>query len=432
MAGAPAPASRRAAWRRWRVGLAAALLIGLVCGLAAAQSIGFTVQVIAVSDQANALDISRRLLREGFPAYVVRSTGSQGDVYRVRVGSFANRAAAARYATAMPDVGGARPVPALAEAIPAGIMPLAPRVLWHEPIATRDLHILPWPGGIALRRQALEPMRQATYVLVQEAEVRTVEAWRLAALSALPPSPTVDVIDVPFVDLVDPRPGTDAGDAPVGDDAEEAAAGEVDPAEGDAVEASAAPAPALADTGPEAEPEEGLLLLRDRSLWPASGTDDAEEVRVAYRAATVALVAGRLAVDAAVVEATSYEPGGAPPPALVVVEVSDRSGRDLGDVRGLADPGRGLRPDGPLPAEGIDLTWWPPFRIGVRVNVGVAADGPVGGPAWTLAGDDGFVRITTADGASWRAVAGTPLWSDGRHALVRDGDDLVLIDFTTR
>ncbi|MDA0700547.1 MAG: SPOR domain-containing protein, partial [bacterium] len=55
---------------------------------AVAQGISFTVQVIAVSDQANAIDISRGLLRDGFPAYVVRSTGGQGDAYRVRVGAF--------------------------------------------------------------------------------------------------------------------------------------------------------------------------------------------------------------------------------------------------------------------------------------------------------------------------------------------------------
>jgi hypothetical protein len=37
-----------------------------------------------------------------------------------------------------------------------------------------------------------------------------------------------------------------------------------------------------------------------------------------------------------------------------------------------------------------------------------------------------------ADGANWRAVAGMLLWSDGRYALVRDGADVVLIDFLPR
>jgi cell division septation protein DedD len=76
---APAPrrAGRRVAW--------------LAVGRRGA-GIAFTVQVIAVSDQTTAIDISRGLLRDGFPAYVVRSTGGQGDVYRVRVGAFANRA----------------------------------------------------------------------------------------------------------------------------------------------------------------------------------------------------------------------------------------------------------------------------------------------------------------------------------------------------
>ena len=153
----------------------------LATGVAAAQALGYTVQVIAVSDQANALDISRGLLREGFPAYVVRSTGAQGDVYRVRVGAFANRAAAARYAAAMSDISGSRPVPALAEAIPAGIMPLAPRVLWAEAAAGADLRILPWPGGVALRRQPLDALAQATIdgdimiVVPFECETTTVD-----------------------------------------------------------------------------------------------------------------------------------------------------------------------------------------------------------------------------------------------------------------
>jgi hypothetical protein len=29
-------------------------------------------------------------------------------------------------------------------------------------------------------------------------------------------------------------------------------------------------------------------------------------------------------------------------------------------------------------------------------------------------------------------VAGTPLWSDGRYLLLRDGDELVLVDFVAR
>jgi hypothetical protein len=506
--------------------VAAVAVVALVLGsLAAAQSIGFTVQVIAVSDQNNALDISRGLLRDGFPAYVVRSTGGQGDVYRVRVGAFANRAAAVRYAAAMPGIGGTRPVPALAEAIPAGIMEWTPRVLWQGSVAGADLRVLPWPDGLALRRQAADPLREATYELVQGAEVRTVRAWRIAPLAALPPS--LDPIEVPFVDLTvappaaeraevateveapveaqdadaadgrpDPTadgpdeatavepvdvpaagaPGDEAAASPVGEpeavppgeaptEGETAAAGDAPaevpagepaeapadgpaeaPADGPAeasggaaaAEASATAVPVAEVAGPSwADPsgderEVGLLLLRDRSLWPPTWAEDGEEVRGAFRSATLALVATRVGLELGEVEAHAYFPGGGPPPALVVVELSDRSGRDLGDVRGLGDPRSGLRAEGPPPAAGIDPTWWPIGGIGERVPLQGAVAEPLGGPDWTLTADGGFVRITLPTGASWRAIAGALLWSDGRYVLVRDGDDVVLVDFLMR
>jgi hypothetical protein len=67
----------------WRLGFVAFVL---VAHLASAQGISFTVQVIAVSDQANAIEISRTLVRDGYPAYVVRSTGAEGDVSEKRPG----------------------------------------------------------------------------------------------------------------------------------------------------------------------------------------------------------------------------------------------------------------------------------------------------------------------------------------------------------
>ncbi|MFO8150790.1 MAG: hypothetical protein R6T93_10870 [Trueperaceae bacterium] len=189
-----------------------------------------------------------------------------------------------------------------------------------------------------------------------------------------------------------------------------------------------------ADEGTTAESlhEAGLVLLRDRSLWPPAWTDDGEEVREAFRVATLDLVSARLGVAAEAIAATAYLPGGEPPPALVVVELSDRSGRDVGDIRGLGDPTEALRPEGPPPLAGSDTSWWPEPDIGTRVRLDVAAEAPLGGEAWVLENDAGFVRIVTADGANWRAIAGVLLWSDGRYALVRDGDEVVLVDFTAR
>jgi hypothetical protein len=441
----------------------------LAAPVALAQGIAFTVQAIAVSDQQAALDLSRELVRQGFPAYVVRSTGGQGDVYRVRVGAFANRAAAVRYAASMPDVGGARPVPALAEAIPDGIMPWAPRVLWQGPVAGLDVHVAAWPGdGVALRLQSLEPLAQATYHLAQAGEVRSVDAWRAVPLAARPEPRTAAAFDVPFVDLTTPPAGdaateagtdeaaaaepvaaepavtepaaADASEAPPGDEDAPAATTEGDegepaaPGEADAVPAGGEVAAEIApEVAPVAGPAEvGLWLLRDRSLWPASWADDADEVRAAFAASTMQLAAAGSGMPVASIAEASYQPGGDPPPALVVVEVTDRSGRDAGDVRAVADAAAGLDPSGPPPLVGSDATWWPPAAFGERVPF----DGPAAGPfAWAMGeldADGAFVRLRSEGGSARRVVAGTPLWGDGRYLLLRDGEDLVLVDFVAR
>lgn len=148
--------------------LAVVLLVAAwgLASLAAAQQIPYTVQVVALSDRDAALNVVGDLLRQGFPAYVVRSTSAQGDVFRVRVGAFANRLAALRYAEAMPQVAGGQPVPALAEAIPPGITPLAPRLLLEEPMAGLDVRLLRVGGELVVRAQQRTPLAPADYLVL--------------------------------------------------------------------------------------------------------------------------------------------------------------------------------------------------------------------------------------------------------------------------
>ncbi|HEX7001522.1 MAG TPA: SPOR domain-containing protein [Trueperaceae bacterium] len=157
-----------------RLALALALA-GWLC-LASAQSIAYTVQVVALSDREAALGIQTDLLRQGFPAYVVRSTSNQGDVFRVRVGAFADRAATVLYAAGMPEIGGGQPVPALAEGIPAGITPLAPVLLWQQAVPD-GATIQEWQGGLALRIPAREG--PAEYVLIGGLDVERHSAYQL-------------------------------------------------------------------------------------------------------------------------------------------------------------------------------------------------------------------------------------------------------------
>jgi hypothetical protein len=141
-----------AALARALPGLAALALIAVPArAQAPAASVPYTVQVAALSDAEAAIDLSGELLRDGFPAYVVRAEGAVGSVVRVRVAAFGDRVSADRYAVALGQRRGGAPRPALAEAIPAGILPLAPIRLFRVEGAGRTT-VLDWgAAGVALR-----------------------------------------------------------------------------------------------------------------------------------------------------------------------------------------------------------------------------------------------------------------------------------------
>lgn len=158
-----------------RVTLPALLMMLLgSCGLA--QNIAYTVQVVAVSDQAQAFSLIRELGVEGYPAYATRATTEQGDVVRVRIGGFANRGAALLYAETMPDfpAPGSRPLPALADNIPAGVMPLEPRLLLDT--SRSDFRLLRWGEGVAVEFAA-EPESPSGYTLIQAGVAVAFKAW---------------------------------------------------------------------------------------------------------------------------------------------------------------------------------------------------------------------------------------------------------------
>ncbi len=439
---------------------AAALALGLVHS-AWAQSINYTVQVVALSDRDGALSVQNDLLRQGFPAYVVRSTSAQGDIFRVRVGAFANRPAALHYANAMPEVSGGRAVPALAEAIPAGITPLAPRLLFEQDVSGNELRLLAFPeGGLALRLQWRVPLGQAEYVIYRGGTVERVKAWQ----------------------LVD---------------------------------------------GPDGQ----RLRVRDMALWADTWQQDPQEVRDAYEANVLALVAERLGVGAAKVAAARYVPPGDEVPRLIVVEKLTPRLSDVPELLGVGLPASGMTAAGPIAYLGIDpgllpgvpesarldlatrsvtgtlaRATWSGFEDGAEApeNQGSAGQegetegpgtppeaptepegepeaagsgagpedagpgggpedaGPGGGPEdatpapaspapgaassapgvvigddWQAVADGAFVRLTAVgqDGAaltSWRACVGLPIWSDGHYLLALQDGALLVYDFLPR
>jgi len=352
--------------------------LAIVCFAAAAaahaQSVSYTVQVVALSDRGAALDIQSDLIRDGFPAYVVGSKSAQGDVFRVRVGAFANRPAALLYASGMPEIGGAQPVPALAEAIPSGIMPLAPLLLLDEALADRSVAVGTLGEQLILRMQtrfgpvgeasgpdpaqpAVEP---AEYVIIVGTSVVRRRAWRF---------------------------------------------GEVDGAH---------------------------LWVRETLLWPAGWRDETDEVREGFRSSLLRLMAERLGVDVAVVEAASYQPVPEEAPRLVVVELEAPDQPDGVRLLGLGLPAGGFDAAGPLEYLGITRDELPPLVGEVYVDELLAAPAEqVAGGGFTASSDGAYIRLN-AGGLSWRAGLGRPLWSDGQRLLATVGDRLLVYGFVQR
>lgn len=98
----------------------------------------------------------------------------------MRVGAYANRPAALLYSEAMPVVAGGQPVPALAEGIPSGVTPLAPRLVLAQDLTGLDARMLLIGPKLALRTQQRSPLEPARYNVMDAGQVETVTAWQLS------------------------------------------------------------------------------------------------------------------------------------------------------------------------------------------------------------------------------------------------------------
>ena len=147
-----------------------------------AEAVSYTVQVVAISDETNALNLQEDLRAMGYPAYLVSVPTSSGYIFRLRVGSFANRAAAAKFAVAMasaPETIGSSPAPALAEGIPLDLVPLEAELLGSYPLTSNSVQVLPWRGDITIRTQAVDSWSEAVYLF---RDLSSFTAWRAASL----------------------------------------------------------------------------------------------------------------------------------------------------------------------------------------------------------------------------------------------------------
>lgn len=341
----PGPIGRRLPGLLFVLGL-------LLC--ASASAISYTVQVVAVSDQEVALELQGQLLRQGFPAYVVRASSDDRDVYRVRVGAFANRGAALSYAEAMPLVFGSRPVPALAETIPSGIMLLEPELLIDTP-AVEGVTLLAWGDDVALRVQPSADTPAHYHLFVDDGET-DFEAWSAR----------------PF--------------------------------------------------------EQGVLRVRNLSLWPSTWAEDDSEVLEAFQRSMISLVAGELSVPVAEIDEAVFADE---PPYLVVLERADPLQAEPGELLALGVPGE-MGGFGPQVYLG-DASLLPGRPEPLYSYDGVLPEGPLEGDGWSATADEGYTRIDPAGGsAGWRAGVGVPLWSGGRYLLTSDGARLRLFRLLPR
>lgn len=399
----PRPRPAPARWPR-----RAARLLGALVALAAlsapvaAQQIAYTVQVVALSDRQAALDIVSDLLRQGFPAYAVSSRSTQGDVFRVRVGAFVNRPAALRYAEAMPEVAGGQPVPALAESIPQGITPLAPRLLLEQHVAGVEVRLLPFGDGLALRLQQRSPLAVAEYVIPGQGAVERVRAWQLVDEEG---GTRLWVREMPL------WPDTWQ------EDGEEVREGYRNSLLGLVAERLGLDLAAVVDAQFTGVDEVPRLLVVER-VRP--GVADGTELLGLGLPASGMTPAGPLrylGIDAADLPGV---------PAGVRVDLA------AGTVTGQ------LRPAEAVPAPEEAEAGEPGAEQPDAEPQGSGGDDAVRGDGWVAAPDGPFIRLTVppaieGGGArSWRAAFGMPLWSDGRHLLAGDGQTLLLYDFLSR
>ncbi len=128
-------------------------------------AISYTVQVIALSSESNVKLLEERLKELGFPAYTITIPTNQGQIFRLRVGSFANREAAQKYAQAMQGVLDSAPVAQLAEGIPANLVPLEAKTL--ASFSTKDtiIKIDSKQDKTIIRIQTLGEFTEANYFI---------------------------------------------------------------------------------------------------------------------------------------------------------------------------------------------------------------------------------------------------------------------------
>ncbi len=430
----------------------------LICCLTPVWAISYTVQLFASSDEARASQLQAQLAGQGYPAYLLSVPTAQGQVYRIRVGAFGNRAAAALFAQVMPSVEGSTPSPALAEGgVPPGLIPLQLALLGQYDIATTLVQIFPWPvlESPVLESAVPETPQEVTEQEVTEAVTPENEAASLEDESSSGESPATSEDDVQTSEATDETsseaPLESEGESSSGpassseaaqqssDETEVNGATEVvaqnAPDETDDVTQEVAPLMVIRVQPKDASEqalyrlgdlefaawraapiEDGRILrVRSFSVWPEEWQTASEAERDQYRETVLANLSGDLDLTPQQLEPFVFELDNKAP-FVVLVERFDPETQQTERLRSIGQPrpnqeNLGLGPQGPATflGEAVDIP--SPDEASVfEPDERTPIPDELLGNGWQAGNDDEFVTLTLGD-KTWRAAVGQSLWA---------------------
>jgi SPOR domain len=435
--------------------------------LSVAGAISYTVQVVAFSDEPRARRVKDELASQGYPAYLIAVPTAQGQVYRIRVGAFANRAAAALFAQTMPSVEGSTPSPALAEGgLPPGLIPLAPALLGQYDLTTTLVQVFPWPTTEPVAPQqdssTTTPSDEPTDVPSETGEQPSTPPTEETTTESSDPSGN----DTSSEDTDKPTPNepattNEAGttDEPSQTNAEapeeapttntegtDVVAQTEQPSEAEQVQSLVAIRTQPRDASQQAHYRIGelefdawkaapiengeILWVRSLSVWPDDWQNVSEAERTQYRETVLANVAGDLDLTPQQVEPFVFELENQAP-FVVLVERFNPATETAQRLRAIGQPrpnenNLGLRSDGPSSFFGESISIpLPPANTVFEPSSTSEAPSELIGNGWQASGDGDYVLLLVED-KEWRAANGKPLWANS-DLLISLFDNQVLI-----
>jgi SPOR domain len=425
-------------------------------------AISYTVQLFASSDEPKASQLQAELADQGYKAYLLRVPTAQGQVYRIRVGAFANRAAAALFAQALPSVEGSTPSPALVEGGESpGFIPLQPALLGQYDVVTTLVQVFPWPVAESAVPETAPQ---------QASEDGATEGS--AATAGDSSSSTQDENSSPTTSEATPedQSGTSSGEAqpsePTAEPSSETAsssdeatsteepASESAPqnsndtavvvqANPDTNEAQQPAQPVMAirvqprDASEQARYRVGslefeawratslgdgwILRVRSFSVWPEDWQTASQAERDQYRETVLANLSGDLDLTPQQLEPFVFELQDKAP-FVVLVERFNPETQQIERLRSIGQP----RPN----QENLGLTLEGPSAfLGEAVDIALPAADTVFEPSeesdipdkvigngWQAGSDDDFVTLTV-ENKTWRAAVGQPLWANDNFLI---------------